>query len=148
MFPKNTLLVSAVYAVRVSKPLLQPLRLDVQHCVNLVRPSQTNYLKFAIAPVNTPTLPYEFRAVEGGQFTINSYYGSIYRHKFCLVGVVGEDGTLPYPVEEKLDEEEQDGDTDEDNSTSTQDEEDTSSDSESTQSNDSQTQGQSLYNIL
>ena len=152
VFPKNTHVVSAIYAIAVSKPLLQPLRLDLQHCVNLVRPSQTKYLKFAIAPVNTPSLPYEFSPVEGGEFTVNTYYGSIYRDKFCLVGIVAEDhGTLPVPYPE-VDEQEQD----EDSSTDTaENEQDTSSsDSESTKSNDSvkrkdtQTQGQSVYNIL
>ena len=93
VFPKNTKVVSAIYAVAVSKPLLQPLRLDLQHCVNLVRPSQTRHLKFAIAPVNTPSLPFEFSPVEGGEFTVNSFYGSIYRSKFCLVGIVAENGT-------------------------------------------------------
>ena len=92
VFPKNTKVVSAIYAVVVSKPLLQPLRLDLQHCVNLVRPSQTRHLKFAIASVNTSSLPYEFSPVEGGEFIVNSYYGSIYRHKFCLVSIVAENG--------------------------------------------------------
>ena len=164
VFPNNTKVVSAIYAVAVSKPLLQPLRLDLQHCVNLVRPSQTRHLKFAIAPVNTPSLPYEFSPVEGGEFTVNSYYGSIYRSKFCLVGILAEDGTLPFPTpeEETVDEqgpqdgnaeneeEQQTGDT----CTSSDDEKDTSSsDSESTQSNgsvkmkDTQTQGQSYCHI-
>ena len=152
VFPKNTHVVSAIYAIAVYKPLLQPLRLDLQHCVNLVQPSQTKYLKFAIAPVNTPSLPYEFSPVEGGKFTVNTYYGSIYRDKFCLVGIVAEDhGTLPVPYPE-VDEQEQD----EDSSTDTaENEQDTSSsDSESTKSNDSvkrkdtQTQGQSVYNML
>ena len=146
MFPKNTQVVSAIYAVAVSKPLLQ-LRLDLQHCVNLVQPSQTRHLKFVIAPVNTPSLPYEFSPVEGGEFTVNSYYGSIYRSKFCLVGIVAEDGTLPFPTpeEEALDEQSpQDGDTEieeeqQTGNTSSDDEKDTSSsDSESTQPNDSQ----------
>ena len=133
VFPKNTKVVSAIYAIAVSKPLLQPLRLDLQHCVNLVRPSQTRHLKFAIAPVDTPSLPYEFSPVEGGEFTVNSYYGSIYRSKFCLVGIVAEDGTLPVPNPD-VGEQPQDGDTTAEN------EEDTSSsDSEST---DTQTQGQ------
>ena len=91
VFPKNTKVVSAIYAVTVSKPLLQPLRLDLQHCVNLVQPFQTRHLKFAIAPVNTSSLPYEFSPVEGGEFAVNSYYGSIYRSKFCFVGIIAED---------------------------------------------------------
>ena len=140
VFPKNTKVVSAIYAVAVSKPLLQPLRLDLQHCVNLVRPSQIRHLKFAIAPVNTPSLPYEFSPVEGGEFTVNSYYGSIYRHKFCLVSIVAENGTLPFPEEN---EQQQDEENEEDPSSS--------SDSESNdlvKMKDTQTQGQSYIVIF
>ena len=162
VFPKNTNVVSAIYAVAVSKPLLQPLRLDLQHCVNLVRPSQTRHLKFAIAPVNIPSLPYEFSPVEGGEFTVNSYYGSIYRSKFCLVGIVAGDGTLPVPTpeEETLNEQgPQDEDTDsstdsvvneEDNFTNEEDPSTSSSDSESNnfvKMKDTQTQGQSYCHI-
>ena len=134
VFPKNTKVVSAIYALAVSKPLLQPLRLDLQHCVNLVRPSQT---KFAIAPVNTPSLPYEFSPVEGGKFTVDSYYGSIYRHKFCLVSIVAENGNDQVT-----------GDT-----SSSDDEDDPSTSSSDSESNDSvkmkdtQTQRQSYCHI-
>ena len=92
-FPKNTVLVSAVYAVTVSKRLLKPLRLEIQHCVDLTgRPGLSKYLKFAIAPVSTHSLPYQFTLVEGGEFSSNSFYGSISRDKFCLVCVCGDGG--------------------------------------------------------
>ena len=92
-FPKNTVLVSAVYAVSVSEPLLKPLRLEIQHCVDLRgRPGLSQYLKFAIAPVSTPSLPYQFSLVEGGEFSPDSWYGAIKRDKFCLVCVCGCDG--------------------------------------------------------
>ena len=90
VFPKNTVLVSAVYAVLVSKPLLKPLRLEIEHCVDLtVRPGLTPFLKFAIAPVSTPSLPYHFSIVDGGEFSSNIWYGSIQRTKFCLVCILG-----------------------------------------------------------
>ena len=90
VFPKNTVLVSAVYAVSVSKPLLKPLRLEIEHCVDLtVRPGLTRFLKFAIAPVSTPSLPYQFSIVDGGEFSSNIGYGSIQRTKFCLVCILG-----------------------------------------------------------
>ena len=139
VFPKNTHVVSAIYAIAVSKPLLQPLRLDLQHCVNLARPSQTRYLKFAIAPVNTPSLPYEFSPVEGGEFTVNTYYGSIYRDKFCLVGIVAENGN-----------DQETGNT----SSFDEDEDDPSTSSSDSESNDSvkmkntQTQGQSYCHLF
>ena len=110
--PKRTKLVSAVYGVFISKPLLQPLRLEVQHCVNLVQPSQTRHLKFAIAPIDTKKRSYKFSSVNEGTFTINSYYGSISRVKFCLVGVVAkEDGNIsshPQPLEQIDDNEDND----------------------------------------
>ena len=89
-FPKNTVLVSAVYAVSVSEPLLKPMTLEMQHCVDLRgQPGLSQYLKFAIAPVSTPSLPYQFSLVDGGEFTSNSWYGAINRKDFCLVCIVG-----------------------------------------------------------
>ena len=91
-FPPNTVLVSAVYAVSLSKPLLKRLILEIQHCVDLTgRPALIRHLKFAIAPVSTPSLPYQFSIVEGGEFSSNSWYGSIERKEFCLVCILGEE---------------------------------------------------------
>ena len=93
-FPPNTVLVSAVYAVSLSKPLLKRLKLEIQHCVDLTgRPDLAQYLKFAIAPVSTPSLPYQFIIVEGGEFSSNGGYGSIQRKRFCLVCILGEEST-------------------------------------------------------
>ena len=90
-FPPNTVLVSAVYAVSLSKPLLKRLILEIQHCVDLTgRPALSRYLKFAIAPMSTPSLPYQFSIVEGGEFKPDSWYGSIQRKEFCLVSIIGE----------------------------------------------------------
>ena len=89
VFPKKTVLVSAVYAVSVSRPLLKALRLEMQHCVDLSRGVKTKYLKFAIAPVSTASLPYQFSIVDGGEFSEGKWYGSINREKFCLVSIVG-----------------------------------------------------------
>ena len=90
-FPKNTVLVSAVYAVTVSKRLLKPLRLEIQHCVDLTgRPGLSKYLKFAIAPVSTPSLPYQFRIIEGQEFRPDSQYGCItYGGGFTLACILG-----------------------------------------------------------
>ena len=90
-FPPNTVLVSAVYAVSLSKPLLKRLILEIQHCVDLTgRPALSRHLKFAIAPMSTPSLPYQFSIVEGGEFKPDSWFGSIQRKEFCLVSIVGE----------------------------------------------------------
>uniref|UniRef100_A0A1X7UC80 Death domain-containing protein n=1 Tax=Amphimedon queenslandica TaxID=400682 RepID=A0A1X7UC80_AMPQE len=89
-FPPNTVLVSAVYAVSLSKPLLKRLKLEIQHCVDLTgQPDLAQYLKFAIAPMSTPSLPYQFKLVEGGEFSSNGGYGFIERKDFCLVCILG-----------------------------------------------------------
>ena len=108
-FPPNTVLVSAVYAVSLSKPLLKRLKLEIQHCVDLTgRPDLAQYLKFAIAHVSTPSLPYQFSIVEGGEFSSNSGYGSIQRNKFCLVCILGEEEEQQ-PQQEENEEEEGEG---------------------------------------
>ena len=97
-FPKNTIVVSGIYALSVSKPLLQPLRLEIQHCVDLDRPSQTKNLKFVKAPIN---LPCEFEIIEGGTFEVGNQYGSIEQYKFSYVGIVVVDyNVLPLVVVE------------------------------------------------
>ena len=40
--------------------------------------------------MSTPSLPYQFSIVEGGEFKPDSWYGSIQRKEFCLVSIVGE----------------------------------------------------------
>ena len=89
-YPKNAFPVSSVYAISISQPLLKPLRLEMQHCVDLSQqPGLSQYLKFAIAPVSTPSLPYQFSFVEGGEFSPSSQYGAINRKHFCLVCILG-----------------------------------------------------------
>uniref|UniRef100_A0A1X7UYR0 Uncharacterized protein n=2 Tax=Amphimedon queenslandica TaxID=400682 RepID=A0A1X7UYR0_AMPQE len=59
--PKGTVLVSAVYAISVSKGLLKPLVIELQHCVDLRNTSQTGCLKFVRAPLKSPNA-YQFTA--------------------------------------------------------------------------------------
>uniref|UniRef100_A0A1X7TNK7 Uncharacterized protein n=1 Tax=Amphimedon queenslandica TaxID=400682 RepID=A0A1X7TNK7_AMPQE len=85
--PKGTMLVSAVYAISVSKALLKPLVIELQHCVDLRNTSQTGCLKFVRAPLKSP---YQFSIVEGGSFRVGKRYGSIKREQFCCMGIVAE----------------------------------------------------------
>ena len=85
--PKGTVLVSAVYAISVSKPLLKSLRIELQHCVDLRNTCQTDRLKFVRGPLKSP---YQLSPVEGGVFSIGNRYGSIERDEFCAVGIAAE----------------------------------------------------------
>ena len=79
-FPEDTELVSAVYAINLSKPFLEPVKLEIQHCVSLETPAHSNYLSFSTATNNQP--PYQFNTVDGGEFFIGNRYGSISIAKF------------------------------------------------------------------
>ena len=55
-FPEGTDLVSAVYAISVSKRLTKPVMLEIQHCVAITREEQGRFLSFVRAQCNQPQL--------------------------------------------------------------------------------------------
>jgi len=87
LFPQDTQLVSATYAISFAEDILRPVTLQIQHCVLLKHKEQFRYLSFMIAPIDESALPYKFQLVKGGKFNINNHYGTIKRRKFCLVNV-------------------------------------------------------------
>ena len=86
--PSGTMLVSAVYAVSVSKALLQPVQLSIQHCVSIETQEHTSYLSFVTADLYQPNLPYKMQLEEGGQFYPGNQYGSINLTKFSIKGII------------------------------------------------------------
>ena len=87
ILPEDTELVSAVYAISVSKPFLKPVQLEIQHCVFIEKPAHSNYLSFATAPSDEASC--EFQPVKGaGEFSIGSRYGSIYTTEFSLWSII------------------------------------------------------------
>ena len=86
IFPKDTELVSAVYAISLSKPFLEPVKLEIQHCVSIKTPAHGNYLSFSTTTDNQP--PFKFNAVDGGEFPVGNRYGSINIAKFSKWSVV------------------------------------------------------------
>ena len=86
-FPQDTQLVSATYAISFADELLQPVTLEIQHCVLLKSKEQFKYLSFMIAQIDESAPPYKFQLVRGGKFNIDNQYGTITRQKFCLVGI-------------------------------------------------------------
>ena len=92
--PKGTVLVSAVYAISVSEPLLKSLTIELQHCIDLRNTGETSRLKFVRGPLKSP---YQLSPVEGGVFSVGKRYGSIERDQFCTMGIVAEisNGSTP-----------------------------------------------------
>ena len=91
-FPKGAKLASAVYNISFSQPLAKPLKLIIQHCVNLKTQAQANCLRFVIALSSTSILPNQFTLVKGGQFHPGSRYGVIDMtgESSCLVAIVAD----------------------------------------------------------
>ena len=85
LFPLNTELVSAVYAISVSETFLKPIKLSVQHCVVLKHKQQAEYLSFAKSPL-TPA--HTFETIEGGQFPTDDRYGFIMCDSFSLLAIL------------------------------------------------------------
>ena len=85
--PKGTVLVSAVYKIKVSKPLTKRVVIELQHCVDLRNTHQTGCLNFVRAALKSP---YQFSIIDGGVFRIGNRYGSIERDDFCAMGIVAE----------------------------------------------------------
>ena len=86
-FPSGTSLVSAVYAIFLSRDLLQPVQLSIQHSVSLETLEHTGYLSVVTADLYQSTLPYQFKLEQGGKFYPGDRYGSILT-KFSLKAIV------------------------------------------------------------
>ena len=87
-FPDGTDLVSAIYAISVSKRLTKPVMLEIQHCVAITREEQGRFLSFVRAQCNQPQLPYQFEPLENGTFLPHNDYGKIACDRFSLVATV------------------------------------------------------------
>ena len=86
--PVDTELISVVYGISVSKPLLKPVKLEIQHCAHLITEDHTSYLSFATASIDQPVLPYQFKLKEGGEFKPGYQYGSISLSEFSLKSII------------------------------------------------------------
>uniref|UniRef100_A0A1X7SS50 ZU5 domain-containing protein n=1 Tax=Amphimedon queenslandica TaxID=400682 RepID=A0A1X7SS50_AMPQE len=86
ILPEDSELVSAVYTINVSKPLLKPVQLEIQHCVSIETPSHANYLSFVTS--SNDQSPFEFQSVDNGSFLVGGRYGSIHISEFSLWGII------------------------------------------------------------
>ena len=93
-FPEGTELVSAVYAVAFAKKLLEPVEMEIQHCVLLTNEEQGKSLSFVSTAKNRRDNPNKFEFVEGGVFNPGKRYASIQRIHYCENAIV-EQATPP-----------------------------------------------------
>ena len=87
--PANTTLVSALYYIEISSELLQPVIVEIEHCVNTgwVDSAQLTFAKAHMDMNSSP--PYVFSKLFGGKFDRESW-GAIKLSTFCLVGLFAE----------------------------------------------------------
>ena len=96
-FPEGTELVSTVYAVAFAKKLLEPVEMEIQHCVLLTNEEQGKSLSFVSTAKNRRDNPNKFEFVERGIFKPGKRYASIQRKHYCENAIV-EQTTSPPPT--------------------------------------------------
>ena len=82
--PDGYELVSAVYWVKTPGKFTKPLTIEVQHCANFSKP---NELCFVRTSCTQKHLPYKFKVIDGGAFTLGNMYGILSITHFSGIGV-------------------------------------------------------------
>ena len=85
--PEGLELVSAVYWVYVPGQFMKPVTIEIQHCANFSSPSQLHFVR---ASCTQKSLPYKFKVVDGGLFTLGSKYGALSTTRFSGNGIAKE----------------------------------------------------------
>ena len=91
--PTNTSLISALYYIKTSSELLQPARVEIEHCVNADwdHYDVNNTLTFGKAnALSDSSHLHVFEKLSGGTFSRNSW-GVIELSSFSVIGVFGNE---------------------------------------------------------
>ena len=88
--PPNTTLVSALYYINASSELLQPVIIQIEHCINIDSIDKAR-LTFARADVDSPPI-YAFEKLSDGNFGRTSF-GTIKLSKFSEVAIFAENAS-------------------------------------------------------
>ena len=82
-------LVSAMYYIKVFSKLLQPITVELQHCVTILNSSSISSMKFGKAKSENYWFipPYHFEMLPEGKFTVGKSWGTIKMSHFCLLGI-------------------------------------------------------------
>ena len=85
--PEGYELVSAVYWVATPGKFVKPVTIETQHCANFTNSSQLHFVRTSCTQ---KSLPYKFKFIDGGMFTLGSKYGSLSTTHFSGIGVVNK----------------------------------------------------------
>ena len=86
--PKETELVSALYAIAASRTLEKSVCVEIEHCVRLENEQDCKYLCFGVAMCSQEILPYTFEMLKDGFFSPYHKFGKISRECFSIFGVL------------------------------------------------------------
>ena len=92
LYPDNSAPVSCIYYFKLSRPLLKPAVLEVEHC-SKVNQQDPPYLSFALASMSTQP-PYVFELIDDGIFQPGSRYAILRRRSFSSLTVLEHVGRL------------------------------------------------------
>ena len=88
--PEDSDFISPVFWITAPCKFTKPVTLEIQHCALSEHNDATlSNLSFVSAKCSQKGLPYRFRQVDGGVFTLHSSYGSIQLSHFSGFGITG-----------------------------------------------------------
>ena len=90
-FPDGSDVISGIYWIFTPHVFVQPVTVEIQHCVQFSSPEDSENLTFVVAKCSQENLPYQFSTLKGGVFSPHSSYGSIQLTHFSGVGVIQRD---------------------------------------------------------
>ena len=92
--PEDTVLLSPVFWISAPCKFTKPVTLEIQHCALREDESVLSDLNFVSAMCSQRDLPYRFKHLDGGVFTMHSSYGSIQLSHFSAKAITGRKRTL------------------------------------------------------
>ena len=91
--PEDSDLLSPVFWISAPCKFTKPVTLEIQHCTLREDETVLSDLSFVSTVCSQRDLPYRFKQLDGGVFTISSSYGSIQLDHFSGIGVAGSNET-------------------------------------------------------
>ena len=82
--PDQYVPVSAVYKISLSTAPSEPIRVKMQHCVDVKDEKVSKRMSFALATHSST----EFQLIPRGEFPVEKRYGYIERERFCYLLIV------------------------------------------------------------
>ena len=91
--PEDSDLLSPVFWILAPCKFTKPVTLEIQHCALREDETVLSELAFISALCSQKDLPYRFKQLDGGVFTMHSFYGSIQLSHFSAKAIAGRKTT-------------------------------------------------------